>query len=373
MQVGGREGSWLPPCQDHTGCYRKSCNEREKPQGVMPKPRLKTMDGWYGQWVLAADRGTSFSCFRPAQPPPFPRRTRFRRRHHRLPRCDSRVRFPSAVCTSTNERLMDDRISAITTVHRAMCHALAVSVTFSPFASPCLFLFLPDAILSVPLFFILRLARASSSSSKRFPHRGEPRPGKGGPSEVPMRELIADVTNEAIRRYVRKLGEQASEPHTGRLQPKQRSQGSSYRLRRIPTDPVVEVSQAQRCCTSTTMSDHKAPPSPAAPRCPLGFSGPPPAGHPSIPGFSDSSSNGRSSSSSNLGAGSAPAPSKLTLFLALLPKSVDPRKWTTHQVFFAEALFLVACLVLAVYMPRIKGATDGRNKARGESVKGKVD
>ncbi|PWN21689.1 hypothetical protein BCV69DRAFT_281625 [Microstroma glucosiphilum] len=120
------------------------------------------------------------------------------------------------------------------------------------------------------------------------------------------------------------------------------------------------------------MSDTKAQAA-AAPRCPLGFSGTPPEGHPSIPGFSDSTS--RSSSGPRSGSRPSPATSKLTLFLALIPKSADPRKWTTHQVFFVEVLFLLLCVVLAVYMPRIKGATDARAKAQvqgpGAGVKGK--
>ncbi|KAE8191731.1 hypothetical protein A4X06_0g711 [Tilletia controversa] len=80
------------------------------------------------------------------------------------------------------------------------------------------------------------------------------------------------------------------------------------------------------------------------PRCPLGFTGTPPVGHPSIPGLSHSSS---SSSSS-------PSSSKTTASLQNFLSNLLSQPWSnTHTMLLLDALFILGATLVAIYWDRI--------------------
>ncbi|KAK0557018.1 hypothetical protein OC844_005700 [Tilletia horrida] len=97
-----------------------------------------------------------------------------------------------------------------------------------------------------------------------------------------------------------------------------------------------------------------------APRCPLGFTGTPPAGHPSIPGLHTSASKDPSSSSSSSKPLSLPA--KAHAILA----NIFSQPWSsTHTMLVLDALFLVGVTLVAIYWDRIPALKGLRGPSSG--------
>ncbi|CAO1627636.1 unnamed protein product [Sympodiomycopsis kandeliae] len=73
------------------------------------------------------------------------------------------------------------------------------------------------------------------------------------------------------------------------------------------------------------------------PRCPLGFKGTPPAGHPSIPGFNQKAD-------------------PQVVPVVADPTSWNPKHWSPQTLIIVDVVFLVACVAIAFYLPNIKSA-----------------
>lgn len=67
------------------------------------------------------------------------------------------------------------------------------------------------------------------------------------------------------------------------------------------------------------------------PRCPLGFKGTPPAGHPSIPGLTSSKQ-------------------------ATTSVPTDSKSWSPNTLLILDAVFLILCVAIAWWFPEIKKA-----------------
>ncbi|KAK0526786.1 hypothetical protein OC834_004684 [Tilletia horrida] len=104
-----------------------------------------------------------------------------------------------------------------------------------------------------------------------------------------------------------------------------------------------------------------------APRCPLGFTGTPPAGHPSIPGLHTSASASASASkdpSSSSSPYSRPLslPAKAHAILA----NIFSQPWSsTHTMLVLDALFLVGVTLVAIYWDRIPALKGLRGPSSG--------
>ncbi|KAE8255874.1 hypothetical protein A4X13_0g2881 [Tilletia indica] len=80
-----------------------------------------------------------------------------------------------------------------------------------------------------------------------------------------------------------------------------------------------------------------------APRCPLGFTGTPPAGHPTIPGLSSSSPTSKQQHS------------HLTSIQTFI-NNILAQPWSnTHTMLVLDALFILAATLVAIYWDRIPG------------------
>ncbi|KAE8212768.1 hypothetical protein CF327_g3629 [Tilletia walkeri] len=83
-----------------------------------------------------------------------------------------------------------------------------------------------------------------------------------------------------------------------------------------------------------------------APRCPLGFTGTPPAGHPTIPGLSSSHSSSPTSKQQH---------SHLTSIQTFI-SNILAQPWSnTHTMLVLDALFILAATLVAIYWDRIPG------------------
>ncbi|KAE8270389.1 hypothetical protein A4X09_0g1949 [Tilletia walkeri] len=81
-----------------------------------------------------------------------------------------------------------------------------------------------------------------------------------------------------------------------------------------------------------------------APRCPLGFTGTPPAGHPTIPGLSSSHSPTSKQQHSHL--------TSIQTFIS----NILAQPWSnTHTMLVLDALFILAATLVAIYWDRIPG------------------
>ncbi|PWN30655.1 hypothetical protein BDZ90DRAFT_229667 [Jaminaea rosea] len=96
------------------------------------------------------------------------------------------------------------------------------------------------------------------------------------------------------------------------------------------------------------MSDKSAPP---AARCPLGFTGTPPVGHPVMPGMAAAGTD----SSSSVKSAKASSASSLSLLL-------HPSQWSPTTLLIVDGVFLVLCILVALYLPQIRAALSGSGK-----------
>jgi hypothetical protein len=99
-----------------------------------------------------------------------------------------------------------------------------------------------------------------------------------------------------------------------------------------------------------------------APRCPLGFTGTPPVGHPTIAGMFGSSDSKTATRSADAAPGAAaPSPQAQTQ----VPAAAAPR-WSPYTLLTLDALFLVACGALAWYWPQVKSSSLNWSAAGGQ-------
>ncbi|KAL9934904.1 hypothetical protein V8E36_005980 [Tilletia maclaganii] len=94
-------------------------------------------------------------------------------------------------------------------------------------------------------------------------------------------------------------------------------------------------------------------------RCPLGFTGTPPPGHPSVPGLSTSSSENSKAS----GQGSAAA-GPLAFF-----HNLATQPWSqTHTLLVLDALFILGATLIAIYWDRIPGLKNLKGPQRNSGA-----
>lgn len=96
-----------------------------------------------------------------------------------------------------------------------------------------------------------------------------------------------------------------------------------------------------------------------APRCPLGFTGTPPVGHPTIAGMFGSSDS-KAADARSAAPGTA-APSTQTQAPA-----TPAARWSPYTLLTLDALFLVACGALAWYWPQVKSTSLNWSAAGGQ-------
>ncbi|CEH17360.1 hypothetical protein CBOM_03407 [Ceraceosorus bombacis] len=90
---------------------------------------------------------------------------------------------------------------------------------------------------------------------------------------------------------------------------------------------------------SSSASDNAA-------KCPLGFTGTPPVGHPAIPGLF------ASNDSKPLSSGASEKKGGLTCLTA--SESEAKARWSPSLLLTLDAIFLAACFLVAIYWPQLK-------------------
>lgn len=90
-----------------------------------------------------------------------------------------------------------------------------------------------------------------------------------------------------------------------------------------------------------------------APRCPLGFTGTPPVGHPTIAGLTAPFTSSSADSKSPAGAARQGKGASLQ---ACAADAKSKGKWSPYTLLTLDAAFLVACVALALYWPQAQAA-----------------
>lgn len=108
-----------------------------------------------------------------------------------------------------------------------------------------------------------------------------------------------------------------------------------------------------------------------APRCPLGFSGTPPLGHPSIPGFGGGGSgSGAGAGAAAAGGGKAGSGSGSGSGTGAGTRVVDTlAAYRPSTLLIVDALFLGLCIIAAIYRDDIKALWVARAPSSAAALK----